>query len=242
MSQDSIYERQGLHLLLFMILFTAVGSISGTEGLLVGQCQGVPTAYWFWLSILFPVLHQVWVWICWRMELHHRWLSRSLGDWGFKIYAIGFALLSFARLYTLTATALGSEGSLAVDSNLLRVLAMVVAIPVVYTFYSVTRYFGYKRALGIDHFDPAYRTRPFVRKGIFRWTRNGMYTFGLAIVWLPGLLWASTPALVSAAFSHLYIWVHYLCTELPDMRRIYGTAEVDGETEWAATGGKGDGT
>ena len=49
-----------------------------------------------------------------------------------------------------------------------------------------------------------------------------MYTFGLLVVWLPGLLAASKTALLSAAFSHVYIWVHYYCTERPDMRRIYG--------------------
>jgi protein-S-isoprenylcysteine O-methyltransferase Ste14 len=95
----------------------------------------------------------------------------------------------------------------------------------------VGRYFSYRRALGIDHFDASYRTKPFVREGIFRFTRNGMYTFGLMIVWLPGLIWASKAALLSAAFSHLYIWVHYFCTELPDMRRIYGEARADGVAE-----------
>jgi hypothetical protein len=29
--------------------------------------------------------------------------------------------------------------------------------------------------------------------------------------------------MVAAVFGHLYIWVHYFTTELPDMRRIYGT-------------------
>ena len=32
-------------------------------------------------------------------------------------------------------------------------------------------------------------------------------------------------ALVVAMFSHLYIWVHYICTERPDMRLIYGHEE-----------------
>ena len=32
---------------------------------------------------------------------------------------------------------------------------------------------------------------------------------------------ASWAALVVAFFSHAYIWVHYLCTERPDMRLIY---------------------
>jgi hypothetical protein len=49
-----------------------------------------------------------------------------------------------------------------------------------------------------------------------------MYTYGLLALWLPGLLEASAAALVAAALSHVYIWVHYTCTELPDMRRIYG--------------------
>jgi hypothetical protein len=202
----------------------------------------VSAATWFWLSILFPILHQVWVWICWRMQLHHQWLSRSLGSWGFRLYGAGFALLSFARLYTLTTTAIATEGSLRVDQGLLNVLALVLAIPMFYTFYSVTRYFGYRRALGIDHFDPSYRTKPFVRKGIFRFTRNGMYTFGLMIVWLPGLIWGSKAALLSAAFSHLYIWVHYFCTELPDMWRIYGAARADGETDQDEAAEKGEPT
>ena len=240
LSRDSIYEKQGLHLLLLLALLVLVGWFSRSEGLLGGSCLGVSAATWFWLSILFPVLHQVWVWICWRMELHHQWLSQGLGTTGFKLYSAGFALLSFARLYTLTATAIANQGSLEVDQGLLNVLALLLAIPTFYTFYSVGRYFSYKRALGIDHFDPSYRTKPFVRQGIFRFTRNGMYTFGLMIVWIPGLIWASKAALVSAAFSHLYIWVHYFCTELPDMRRIYGAARADGETGPVGAAEQGD--
>ncbi len=76
--------------------------------------------------------------------------------------------------------------------------------------------------MGADHFDTAYRSKPLERRGIFRFTRNGMYTFGLLLVWLPGLYAASQAALLAAAFNHTYIWVHYLCTELPDMKRIYG--------------------
>ena len=78
------------------------------------------------------------------------------------------------------------------------------------------------RAFGIDHFDASYRTRPFVRQGIFRFTSNGMYIFGFFILWVPGLWFASVAALCVALFSHLYIWVHYFSTELPDIRRIYG--------------------
>jgi hypothetical protein len=104
----------------------------------------------------------------------------------------------------------------------LKSLALILAAPTFYLFYSVKRYFGFRRAFGIDHFDEAYRSLPMVRKGIFRFTPNGMYAFGFFLLWIPGLWFGSRAALCVAAFNHLYIWVHYYCTERPDMRRIYG--------------------
>ena len=50
-----------------------------------------------------------------------------------------------------------------------------------------------------------------------------MYTFGMMVLYIPALWYASRPALVSAVFAHLYIWVHYFTTERPDIRRIYGS-------------------
>lgn len=44
-----------------------------------------------------------------------------------------------------------------------------------------------------------------------------------------GIVLASPAAILVAAFQHVYIWVHYFCTELPDMRRIYGRAATDTE-------------
>jgi hypothetical protein len=38
------------------------------------------------------------------------------------------------------------------------------------------------------------------------------------------LLLLSQAALLAALFNHLYIWVHYYSTELPDIRHIYGAA------------------
>ncbi|MFC2014013.1 methyltransferase [Chloroflexota bacterium] len=105
---------------------------------------------------------------------------------------------------------------------LLNILALLVAIPAVYLFYSVIRFFTIKRALGIDHFDLSYGKRSFVREGIFKITSNGMYIFGILIFWIPGLLSSSQAALLVALFNHIYIWVHYYTSERPDIRRIYG--------------------
>ena len=56
----------------------------------------------------------------------------------------------------------------------------------------------------------------------FRFIPNSMYTVGFFALWIPALLAGSKAALLAAAFNHAYIWVHYACTERPDMKRIYG--------------------
>ena len=103
----------------------------------------------------------------------------------------------------------------------MKVAACLALIPAVYLFNSVRRYFTFARAFGADHFEPAYRAMPFERRGIFRFASNGMYVFGFLLLWVLGLWWDSSAALVVALFNHLYILVHYFATELPDVRRIY---------------------
>jgi protein-S-isoprenylcysteine O-methyltransferase Ste14 len=137
------------------------------------------------------------------------------------MYGAGFAALALARLATVVAVAASNRDTLPWDPTMLRLLAVAAAVPVVYLFHSIQRYFTFRRALGIDHFDPSYRSRPLVRQGIFRYTRNAMYVFGFLMAWIPGLWFGSAAGLVVALFSHAYIWVHYIATERPDMRRIY---------------------
>ena len=217
-----VFERQVLHIVLTAILLAGTAWLSHGAGTLEGSYGGVSTSRWFWWSIAAPIIHQIWVWLCWRLELHHNALSRYLGDWGFRIYAFGFAAAAFFRFYTLVGLGEANRGSLAVSQPILDTVTLIMVVSTVYLFYSVARYFSFKRALGADHFDESYRSLPLETRGIYRFTSNGMYIFGFFAVWLPGLLYASEAALLSAAFSHLYIWVHYYCTELPDMKRIYG--------------------
>lgn len=78
------------------------------------------------------------------------------------------------------------------------------------------------RAFGLDHFKPEeVKKEPFVKKGIFKYTSNGMYIYGFLFLWIPGLKLQPKGALLVALFNHLYIWVHYYFTELPDMKLIY---------------------
>ncbi len=96
-------------------------------------------------------------------------------------------------------------------------------IPAIYLFYSVEKYFGLDRACGMDHFYPEIaKDEPFVKQGIFKYTTNGMYKYGFLVLWIPGILLQSKAAIFIALYSHIYIWIHYYTTELPDIRIIYG--------------------
>jgi protein-S-isoprenylcysteine O-methyltransferase Ste14 len=217
-----IFEKQWLHALLLAALLVALVQVGRIDSFHAGQLWGISTTVWFWTTAALAVVHQVFVWFCWRTQLHASLLTRTLGHRGFTVYAVAFSILGVARAVVIFFLAISSRDTFHMAPTTLKFLALILAIPTAYLFYSVKRYFGFRRAFGIDHFDESYRSLPLVRKGIFRFTRNGMYIFGFLILWLPGLWYASTTALCVALFNHLYIWVHYYSTELPDMKRIYG--------------------
>ncbi len=225
MSQTGlIFEKQWLHGLLLAALLAGLAVVGRWDDVQRGQLWGVTTPVWFWLAVAVAVVHQVYTWICWRIQLHGSWITRTLGAWGFRLYAVGFSVLGILRVVLVFVVAISNRDTLQVSPVGLKLLAIIALIPAVYLFYSVKRYFSFDRAFGIDHFDESYRSSSFVRKGIFRFTRNGMYVYGFLLLWVPALWFASLAALAVALFNHLYIWVHYFATERPDMERIYGKA------------------
>jgi hypothetical protein len=217
-----VFEKQVWHYLFLAILLAiALSVIRLDERFLLGEFLGIDTPVWFYLALGIPVFHTLYVWFCWRTQLHYSLLSQWFGDKAFGYYSALFYLLLASRLIAITFLAISSPGTLNINRTVLTILTVAIAIPAAYLLYSVLRYFGVKRAAGADHFDSAYRGKQLVREGIFKYTGNAMYVFGLLVLWMPGLLAASAPALLTAFFSHLYIWVHYYTTELPDMRRFY---------------------
>ncbi len=217
-----IFEKQWLHILALAGLITGLVLLGTSDIIQAGSLWNFGTMIWLRLAVAIAIAHQVLVWFCWRTQLHLSLLTRLLGDHGFTVYAVLFSILGIARVVVVLILAIANRNTFPVDLTVLRILAVLMAIPAVYLFYSVKRYFGFQRAFGVDHFDPSYRSVPFVKKGIFRFTSNGMYTFGFFLLWVPGLWYASIAALCVALFNHLYIWVHYYSTELPDIKRIYG--------------------
>lgn len=224
-----IWEKQWLHLILLAGLLAGLAGLSGCDRIWQGQLWGLSSACWFWLAVGLAVLHQVYVWFCWRVQLHAGWITRVFGRWGFRLYATLFAFLGLARAALVFILAGANRGTLAANSDLLRALALLVLVPALYLVYSVLRYFSLKRALGMDHFDESYRRRPLVRQGIFKFSANAMYAYGFLLIWVPGLWCASLAALILALFNHLYIWVHYWTSERPDIQHIYTRASLSND-------------
>jgi protein-S-isoprenylcysteine O-methyltransferase Ste14 len=223
-----IFEGQLAHLGWLAVLLAGLFAASRLEDFSDGAFLGVRSDGWVIVSAAGAVAHQLFVWFCWRTQMHAGLLTRMLGRHAFIVYAAVFTVLLLARPVLITALAVANTGTLPVNPRVATGLGIVLAVPGVYLGYSIVRYFGYRRACGIDHFDAGYRSAPLVREGIFRFTPNAMYLFGFLLLWLPGLFGRSVAALAVALFSHLYIWVHYACTEKPDMRFIYGASAGPG--------------
>lgn len=226
MSQlKKIFKYQLWNLLSLIGLLLVVGvCLTAQPTMLEGQFLGVTTNVWLWIAIATPILHQLYVWIIWRLELYRRTFTTRYGlKRAFAAYSIGFFILIVGRLITIILLAMSNKDTLNMPPSLAYVLAGLIMPLVMYLFYSVHRYFTIERAYGIDHFDPNY-CKPFEKKGLFKYTNNGMYVVGLLILYVPGLLFLSQAALLVALFNHAYIWVHYYCTERPDMIEIYGVA------------------
>ena len=218
-----IFKYQVWHFLILLILLIGVYFyVSIDNAILKGELLGISTSIWFWLAILSPIVHQIYVVVCWRLELHYGSMSKIFGPNGFNVFKLGFGILIFSRLLTIVLLAISNSYTLKINTYLAYTSAVVLLIPSVYLFYSVKKYFGMDRAFGLDHFKPEeFKNESFVKKGIFKYTSNGMYIYGFLILWIPGLILLSKAALLVALFNHLYIWVHYYFTELPDIKLIY---------------------
>jgi len=218
-----MFEKQGWHILFLVLLIAGVTIVSQGD-VLSGSLWNISTESWLWIAVIIPVIHQVFVWLFWRLELHHGLITSWLGKSGFRIYKFIFTILFVARPISILLLGISNYSTLAFPPILVYGTAFLLLIPGIYTIYSVVHFFGMDRAYGIDHFDMSFRDKPFVNQGMFKYTKNAMYKFGFLILWSLALFNLSKGALLAVVFSHLYIWVHYYFTELPDIRHIYGTA------------------
>lgn len=216
-------EKQGQHLILLIVLLVGTYFLA-TGDVLSGQLWGIGTQTWFWIAIATPVVHQIVVVLLWRAELYGHKMTDWFGEQAFPVFKVIFTILFVGRPVTLILLGISNANTLDLNATAAYILAIVLFIPFAYTMYSVFHYFGIDRAYGEDHFKPSvYKTRPFVKQGMFKYTNNAMYKYGFLILWMIALVFLSKAALLVAAFNHLYIWVHFYFTELPDIKFIYGS-------------------
>jgi hypothetical protein len=218
-----LFEGQGRHAAALVVLLFAT-AIASRYVDTSGMYLGVTSMQWLAIAVAVPIVHQAYVMLVWRVELH----TGAISDWlglreGFLIYGIVFVVLGVGRPISLFALAMANAGTLALSNEVALAIAATLVLPVIYLQHSVVKYFGFRRALGADHFDERYRAMPLVREGIFRFIPNAMYAVGFLALWAIAVAFRSEAALVAAAFAHAYIWVHYYFTEKPDMDRIYAS-------------------
>jgi hypothetical protein len=183
---------------------------------------GIPERTWFSATILLAIVHQVAGWFVFRFQLVFSLFSRLFGKYDLFAWGLIFFPLLIFRLVLILGLGLADSGSLESFRMFQIIAGIVLLIPVIYTGWSIGKYFGVPRALGGDHFHQEYRELPLVREGAFKYNSNAMYTFAFLLFWAIALLTGSLAALASALFQHAYIWVHLYCTENPDMEIIYG--------------------
>ncbi len=197
-----------------------LGGLAWWLGRPTGMWLGLPGRMWLAMAIAVPVVHQLVAGAGWRAELVHRWFTRRFGDHGLRVFGAAFLPLFALRPVVVLGVAVSDAGSLWAPGAASFVAATMLAAPAGWTFVSVARYFGIRRALGVDHFDRDF-DEPFVRRGAFAIVPNAMYVFGFLALWAIAVAAGSRAALTAAAFQHAFIWAHYRWIERPDMQVIY---------------------
>ena len=181
---------------------------------------GISVKNWFRFSMTTPLLHQGYVWLCWRSELCWKTISTTIG---FKAYAVIFIIIMISRLFSI-GLCFADYSSWFNPGWIAWTISVLIFIPFIYTIYSIKKYFGFMRATGIDHFDPNYKNIPFEKRGIFKWTSNAMYTFATAVFFGFAISAGSKAMFVFAAYTYIGGWLHYFCTEKEDFKAIYGNS------------------
>lgn len=220
-SMTYFFHRQIWHLLALLVLVPTTWLLA-RPFLDNAQWLGWTNTTWFWLSIGLAIIHQVVVWIVFRLQIGWATLTRIFGRADLVIWGILFQTLLTGRIMAVIGLAQTTQHSLLIPRALAVVIALIMLVPFVYTIWSVIKYFGLVRAMVGDHFRIKYRQMPLEDRGVFKYCSNAMYSFGFLVLWVIGLIHLSVPALLLAAFNHVYIWVHYFCTEKPDMKIIFG--------------------
>lgn len=227
-SWQYFFHRQHWHLISLVILLPITWGFSAPV-LGRGSWLGIQDTTLFWLAVGIPIVHQIVVWIVFRLQMGWATFSKLFGRADLFVWGVIFLPLLVLRAIFVFGLAKSTQESLFLPEYISFLLAILLLLPALYTLWSVLKYFGLMRAMVGDHFRIRYRKMPLVDQGIYQYSSNAMYAFAFFLLWAIALIQQSQAALSVALFQHAYIWVHYWCTEKPDMEIIYGHAEHSAE-------------
>ena len=150
-----VLQHQFWHLIVLIFLLGGVYySVQLDEDVLSGQLWGLSTKSWFIITLLVPIVHQIYVLVFWRLELYYNTVTDNLGEKGFGLYKAGFTVLILARPVSIICLAVANAWTMSINPLLSYGLSAVLLLPAIYLAYSIRKYFGIDRAFGIDHFEP----------------------------------------------------------------------------------------
>jgi hypothetical protein len=146
-----LFERQPQHILLlvglvFGAIYVAQPALDGSSWL------GISDHTWFRAAIAVPIVHQLVVGLVFRAQLVFSLFTRLFGKHDMLVWGAVFMPFLLLRPITSVGLGLSDRGSLETLRGLQIGVGVLLLIPVVYTLWSVARYFGLARALGGDHF------------------------------------------------------------------------------------------
>ena len=220
-SLKDVFEGQLPHLGITLLM------VFGASALLIPKSFGPAflgwdAHQWALASIWLAVIHQVIVAFVFRFQLHYNLMTRLFGAGDMKVWRAIFLPFLIVRPLSLMAVGWLDPNPITGWRSFEILLGGAFLVLAILTLHSVIKYFTIERALGADHFRDRVIALPLVRKGMFKYTSNGMYGIAFLGLWAIALLFGSWNALIVALFQHSYIWIHMYFTEAPDMRKIYG--------------------
>ena len=218
---SKLWERQHIHLGSALVLITAAYNY---------LCNNKNQSYQplILAALSMSIAHQLQVVICWRLELYHQLLTKLFGSTkrAFLFHEILFFLLFGGRMVSFGLLARKDANSIEMNANIRVLLLAFCASCAITVLYCVLRYFGIDRAAGSDHFFQGVRKMPMVNEGIFKYMSNAMYKIGVLMWFVPGIYFESKCAIVAALVHYVLVWVHYYCTEIPDLRYMHPHASM----------------
>ena len=216
-----LLEGQPQHLAIALLM--TLGAFSLLRDSPGASLFGLSAVFWAKLSIFLALAHQIIVALVFRLQLHRNWLTERFGERDMRVWAMISLPLLLARPLALILVAWADTALITGFETIEVLIGLALLALASWALHSTIVYFTLPRAMGGDHFRDDYAEMPLVTKGIFEFTQNGMYGVAFLGLWAIAFLFGSWNALIVALFQHAYIWVHFYCTEKPDMEWIYGT-------------------